>query len=149
MGVVITLDTEKKTLRDRYGNSETYEICVKNQEIALEAGSDINRVAAQLQELEESYNEMITLIPTFGTNYDSLGRNTKVNIEAIQCTTSDIASSLEGISATITDDAIKVDGEKTEEDKVAAQKRLDIKTDRSRAKAKQEQLLAESEESLN
>lgn len=129
------LKSEEITLKDNYGNTEIYYTSVKCQEIAASTDEVVDGVVNSLTTLDDSYNEMISLIPRFGKEFDSLGDNTNANITSIRETTSSIKDSLSGIKTIYYNDAVKKDAETTDENKEAAQDLLNIKTQESKRNA--------------
>lgn len=60
-----------------YEKSTKYQDKVKNSDVY----NTIKTAITNLNEFNNSFDEMILLIPKFGEEYDALGMNTKVNID--------------------------------------------------------------------
>ena len=114
--------------KDRF--SEYYEECKELQEKCPGIYSSINGVQTSLDALEGQIKETALLVPRFGDEYDSLGMNTKVNIEAIGTQVKEASQKLGFVngggpeSSTYYKDAKEKDDKVTEANRRLAEERL-------------------------
>ena len=78
--------------------SAWYDECGTNRALSKKIYDDIASASADLKNIKLDYDDMLLLIPSFGSEEDSLGANSRVNIEKSQHTMDNCINRLDNVN---------------------------------------------------